>query len=468
MSAGPLAFTPLTAVGAPLRAQALTLSPHEGQPGTRVSVTGTGFEVCGQATLTFDGGHATPATVHAPEISGTIVVPQDATAGPDHTIEAACDSGNAYHAEAPFTVTSGGGTTPGGSTTPAETPTLTLDPGHGSIGTKIAVQGKGFAQCSAKSVHLYVVNGPDIAPAIPVTENGDFSYTEVIPEKTSPNTYTFRAACTSDPASYADASLVVESPAANPVLTLTPQQGAQKAKVRADGTGFTCAKVDFQWDGAEPFATTAVAEPGTFTTEITVPADARPGEHTVRAVCADHPEQYGESPFTVSDNGGTNNGGTNNGGTGNGGTDNGGTNNGGTDNGGTNNGGTDNGGTNNGGTDNGGTNNGGTGNGGTGNGGTDTGATTGGGTVNSGTVGWVVGSASLGGAVVLAAAAAVYFGRLHRGPRWVRGHVRATLRPATATAELTELRAPGEPPTRTIRLDPHADPGSATIDEVDR
>ncbi|MFI1100780.1 hypothetical protein [Streptomyces melanogenes] len=448
MSVGPLVSTSLAAVGTQLRAVELTLSTHEGPPGTPVSVTGTGFDVCSQATLTFDGQHATPATVSVPKISGTITVPQGATAGPNHTIEAACDSGNAYQASADFTVTSGGG-----GTTPDEHQTLTLDPDHGSVGTAVNVQGKGFAQCSAKTVDLYVLNGPAIASAIPVAENGDFSYKEVVPDPTTPDTYTFRAACKGEPDIYADAYLVVENPA-NPVLTLDPEQGSTNATLKAKGTGFRCPNVDFLWDGGEsPFGSAAVEESGSFTTEITVPADAQPGQHTVRALCAAYPERHDDSPFTVTANDGTDNGGTANGGTGNGGTDNGGTDNGGTDNGGTDNGGTDNGGTDNGGTDN---------------GGTDNGGTDGGGGDRSVAVGWVVGPASLGAALILAIAAAAYFGRLHRGPRWVRGHVRAALRPATATADLTEPHPSGEGPTRTVRLDPHADPGSADIEETDR
>ncbi|WP_394316487.1 hypothetical protein [Streptomyces noboritoensis] len=423
MSVGPLVSTSLAAVGTQLKVEELTLSTYEGPPGTPVSVTGTGFDVCDQAALTFDGQHSTPATVHVPEISGTIMVPQDATAGPHHTIEAACDSGNAYQAEADFTVTSGGGTTPAGQQT------LTLDPDHGSVGTPIDVQGTGFAQCSAKTVDLYVVNGRAIASAIAVAENGDFSYKEVVPDPTTPDTYTFRAACTGEPDIYADAALVVESPAP-PVLTLDPERGAMSATLKATGTGFRCPEVDFRWDGGEPpFGSAAVDESGSFTTEITVPADAQSGEHTVRAACTAYPEQYDESTFTVTDNG--TNSGTSNG---------------------TNNG-TSNG-TNNG-TSNG-TNN-----------GTSNGGTNGGGD-QSVAVGWVVGPASLGAALILALAAAAYFGRLHRGPRWVRSHVRATLRPAAATADLTELHPSGEPPTRTVRLDPHADPGSTDIEDVDR
>ncbi|MEU6878751.1 hypothetical protein [Streptomyces sp. NPDC046712] len=274
-------------------------------------------------------------------------------------------------------------------------------------------------------MYLHVVDGPEIASGIPVEENGDFSYTEPIPADTDPDTYTFRAECTDEPSLYADADLVVESPG-DPLLTLAEEEGAKGNTVQAEGTGFRCSNVDLLWDGDEPpLATAPVTEQATFATDFPVPSDAEPGAHTVRAVCQDYPEQYGEASYEVTDEPGS-----------------------------------------------------------TGQTPTDPirtdpnqtvpnptdpnptvpPGTTGGSTP----VGWVVGPASLGGALALAAAAAVYFGRLHRGPRWVRNHVRATLRPAAGDTALIEYRPPGEPPTRSTRLDPHPDPGRQTLDEEDR
>ncbi|MDT9689728.1 hypothetical protein Q5762_15550 [Streptomyces sp. P9(2023)] len=307
---------------------------------------------------------------------------------------------------------------------PTAAASLTLDPDHGSVGDPIDVRGTGFDVCSAGTVYLHVVDGPEIASGIPVAENGDFSYTEPIPAETDPDTYTFRAECTDEPSLYADAALVVESPG-DPLLTLAEEEGAKGSTVQAEGTGFRCSNVDLLWDGAEPsLATAPVTEQATFATEIPVPSDAEPGAHTVRAVCQDYPEQYGEASYEVTDEPGPTNPNP-----------------------------------------------------------TDPNptdpnqtdpnptappGTTGGDGGGSTPVVWVVGPASLGGALALAAAAAVYFGRLHRGPRWVRNHVRATLRPATGDTALIEYRPPGEPPTRTTRLDPHPDPGRQTLDEEDR
>ncbi|MFF6776172.1 hypothetical protein ACFY8W_21775 [Streptomyces sp. NPDC012637] len=457
ISVGPVAFTS-PAEAAPLNA-GVYLTPDSGPAGTDVTVGGQGFEACGEVTITFDGGHGEPGTVNVPEISGSITVPEGTPAG-QHSIEATCDedpdTGDYYYGSASFTVTGDGG-----GNTPDEPLALALTPDHGSIGDPIDVRGTGFDVCAAGTVYLHVLDGgPEIASGIPVTETGAFSYTEVIPAGTVAKTYTFRAECTNEASLYADDDLVVEAPA-DPQLTLAEEEGAKGNTVRAEGTGFRCSNVDLVWDGAEaPLTTAAVTEQATFSTEVPVPGDAQPGPHTVRAVCVDYPEQYADAPFTVTPTGG----GTDNGGTDNGGTDNGGTDNGGTDNGGTDNGGTDNGGTDNGGTDNGGTDNGGTDNGGTDNGGTDSGGGSGGSGGGSATpVGLVVGGSS-GAALALAAAALVYFGRLHRGPRWVHKHVRAALRPATGATALTETRQPGDPPTHTTRLDPHTDPGRQRLE----
>ncbi|MEX0172355.1 hypothetical protein [Streptomyces sp. LMG1-1-1.1] len=318
---------------------------------------------------------------------------------------------------------------------PAATASLTLAPDHGSVGDPIDVRGTGFDGCTAGTVYLHVVDGPEIASGIPVEENGDFSYTEPIPADTDPDTYTFRAECTDDPSLYADADLVVESPG-EPLLTLAEEEGAKGNNVQVEGMGFRCSNVDLLWDGDEPpLATAPVTEQAGFATEIPVPSDAEPGAHTVRAVCQDYPEQYAEASYEVTDEPGStdpiptdpnqtdpnqtdpNQTDPNQ---------------------------------------------------------TDPNPTDPNPNVPPGTtggstpLGWVVGPASLGGALALAAAAAVYFGRLHRGPRWVRNHVRATLRPAIGDTALVELRPPGEPPTRSTRLDPHPDPGRQTLDEEDR
>ncbi|MEV5968955.1 hypothetical protein [Streptomyces sp. NPDC051921] len=491
ISVAPVVFPSLTALLPQAAAASITLEPPKGPPGKYVTIYGS-FPACGTATVTFDAAGLGGAVFDpdSKKLDGSFTVPKDAQPG-SHQVTVTCQP-QGTHASAPFTVTGQSG---GGSTPPfAADPTLKLVPDHGAVGDAFDAQGSGFA-CSPQTVDLSVVDGPSLGSGIPVKQDGSFSYRSTVKEGTEPGTYTLRAACSADASIYADAPFVVEKPThtANPALALSKEKGAVGDTVQAKGTGFTCPDVRLQWDEEKQLATAAVDSGGTFAAQFTVPDGSEEGARTVRAVCTTPPDQYADAPFTVTpkgggtdnggtDNGGTDNGGTDNGGTDNGGTDDGGTDNGGTDDGGTDNGGTDDGGTDNGGTDDGGTDNGGTDNGGTDNGGTDNGGTDNGGTDNGGTdnggggggsggsatpVGVVVGSTS-GLAFALAAAALVYFGRLHRGPRWVHKHVSTALRPATGATELTEDRAPGEPPTHTTRLDPHPDPGRQTLDEEER
>ncbi|WP_329424412.1 hypothetical protein [Streptomyces sp. NBC_01268] len=504
ISVGPLAFTPLAAAAPErlLKVEALALNPGSGPPGTSVTVTGTGFEHCDAAHLGLEGGPATTAYVQQAThtLHGVVQIPQGTAVG-GHEIVADC-SPDADYATSTFTVT--GATPP---TTPPTTPpspneaipAVTLDRSEGPPGATFNVSGSGFGKCYAEDVELYVDQAKALDYRIDVgAETGTFTQELKVPADAKPGTYQIRAVCVGYPGTSASAPFKVTGTGteAHPSLTLDPAQGEKGTPVRAVGTGFTCPDVEIGWDdGGAALGTASVAEGGGFSTGIKAPDDAKPGAHTVRAVCTADPKQYADASFTVKDtapgttgdqnggnqnggdqnggdqNGGDQNGGNQNGGDQNGGNQNGGDQNGGNQNGGDQNGGNQNGGDQNGGDQNGGNQNGGDQNGGNQNGGTTdgsgtTGSTTGGDTGGSTTpVGWIAGPASLGGALALAVAAGAYFGRLHRGPRWVRGHVKATLRPVTGSAELAETRAPGEPPTHSTRLDPHPDPGRQNLDE---
>ncbi|MGO4631790.1 hypothetical protein AB4225_12700 [Streptomyces sp. 2RAF24] len=516
ISVGPSALTPLAAAAPDrlLKVEALSLSPGSGPPGTSVTVTGTGFEHCDAAHLGLEGGPTTTAYVQQAThtLHGVVQIPQGTAVGA-HDIVADC-SPDADYATSSFTVTGPGGVTPppGNPQQPEQTPSVTLDRSEGAPGTSFNVNGSGFGKCSAEDVELYVGQEKALDYRIDVGEPGTFSQELKVPADAKPGTYQIRAVCVGYPDTSASAPFTVTGkPASHPALTLDPAQGEKGTPVRAAGTGFTCPAVEIGWDDGGPaLGTASVAEGGGFSTGIKIPADAKPGAHTVRAVCTADPEQYADAPFTVkagesgtdgNQNGGNQNGGNQNGGNQNGGNQNGGNQNGGNQNGGNQNGGNQNGGNQNGGNQSGGNQNGGNQNGGNQNGGnqsggnqnggnqsggnqnggnqnggnqngggtTGGGSTTGGDTGGSATpVGWIVGPASLGGALALAVAAGAYFGRLHRGPRWVRGHVKATLRPVPGSAELSETQVPGEPPTHSTRLDPHPDPGRQRLDEEDR
>ncbi len=293
-----------------------------------------------------------------------------------------------------------------------------------------------------------------------------------VPDKATPGDHDVYVTCGNG--DYGSATFTVTpTHEARQDITLDPTSGPSETTVTVEGIGFNCSAVRVSWDDDSTLIAGATpSSEGDITEAFDVPEGSSETTHTVRAACADYPTYYADADFTVTDtetNGTTtgdqNNGGTDNGGTDNGGTDNGGTDNGGTDNGGTDNGGTDNGGTDNGGTDgqtNGDTN--GTGNGTTGE--TDSGIIGGPDDGDGDTaipVGWVVGPSAFGALLLLALLFSLVNHR-HRGPRWVRDHIRTALRPGAGTAGLRERRDTGsDSRTRTIRLEPHADPGAQNV-----
>ncbi|MFI5801081.1 hypothetical protein [Streptomyces sp. NPDC051677] len=188
------------------------------------------------------------------------------------------------------------------------------------------------------------------------------------------------------------------------------------------------------WDDGNALITGAeVSAEGDFAEDFDVPEGSSVTTHTVRAACMEHgDEYYADADFTVTDTetNGTTTGDPNNGGTEHGGTENGGT--------------------------NGETN--GTGNGTTSE--TDSGTVGVTGTGGGGTaipVGWMVGP-SVFGAVLLLALLFFLVNHHQRGPRWVRDHIGTALRSGSRTVGLRERRDGGSV-NRTVRLEPHPDPG---------
>ncbi|MER7466590.1 hypothetical protein [Streptomyces sp. NPDC097981] len=78
-------------------------------------------------------------------------------------------------------------------------------------------------------------------------------------------------------------------------------------------------------------------------------------------------------------------------------------------------------------------------------------------------VGLVVGSSLLG-VALLAGLGGAFLTHRHRGPRWVHGHISSRLRPTAAATEVAEPSDSG-PPTHSVRLEPHPDPGDQTVEE---
>lgn len=339
-------------------------------------------------------------------------------------------------------------------------PDIEISETAGRPGTYIDVRGSGFDDCylgglknavgdttkrRPGTVELSMGNAAPATTAPVDIKTGTFQSRLTVSDDATPDDYPVTAVCTTKTDIRAEETFTVEREE-EAALTLDPTEGRPEAEFVADGSAFNCSSVDVTWDDTESLATAVpVSETGTFTERLQVPEGASEGTHTVEASCTDEEYDSDSAEFTVTATQTNGNGnGTTSGGQTDGGQTNGGQTSGGTD------GGT-----------NGGTNGqvGGTSDGG--------GTVDGTGSVDSSTpVGLVVGPA-LGGVLLLAAAGLALVRHRQRGPRWVHDHVSTVLRPGTARSDVREPYDTG-PPTRTVRLEPHLDPGDQSVDGTDR
>ncbi|MET9881676.1 hypothetical protein ABZZ20_00690 [Streptomyces sp. NPDC006430] len=462
---GPLVATAASAPpGRVETARSIELSPTHGLPGTRIVVRGYGFEDChtyapyggsgasaGDIHVTWEGANpsVTRADLESGEFETDVTAPSDATPG-GYDVTATCTLKGKGHltATSTFTVEL--------RPEPAAEPRLALEPSEGTVQTSIRVAGSGFDRCAANDVDggtgtgvaaLRWDNSPveAVAPEQLTVEDGTFTAGLPVPDDAAPGVHTITAVCVGYGEISAEAPFTVTPGAGteqNPTVTLDPTSGpAGTARVTVSGSGFNCSTVDLLWDG-EPLDTHAVSDDGTFTAALGIRPGAAEGDYTLLARCTAEPEQAAEATFSVT--GPTRPGGTEPGGTQPGGTQPGQTEPGGTQPGQTDPGGAD-------------------------PGRTDPGDSTPidvtpHSTNTTTPVGWVVGPSLLG-VLLLAAAGFVFLSRAHRGPRWVHEHVSAQIRPTTAMTDLTEPDRDTDRPTRTVRLEPHEDPGDQTFEE---
>ncbi|MEW1913757.1 hypothetical protein AB0442_35920 [Kitasatospora sp. NPDC085895] len=339
--------------------------------------------------------------------------------------------------------------------------TISLSRSHGVVGDQVTAFGDGFGACQDPIKVTF-----DSSTVGSDTSGGDhFQVAFAVPPWATPGQHNVVASCSNvlaqraggvSPVVFPDASLrvvatfTVDDPEpetkADPVIVLNTTQGRPGDAFGITGTGYLCADradVELWWDGGSALDTVAVDDEGRFSTAVEVPQDAEAGQHEVQAVCADDSAVQDSTVFTVlpADSGGGT-GGNGSGGNGGGGNGSGG----------------------NGGGGNGGGGNGGGGNGGGGNGG----GGNGGGLGDSGSgglpVGLVAGPAF--GMVVVVGAAAAYFYR-HRAPHAAHARVTASLLPVAPADTDIRVTEPGSHsrPTRTIRLEPRADPGIQSVEE---
>ncbi|WP_327130540.1 hypothetical protein OG311_03320 [Streptomyces sp. NBC_01343] len=419
--AAPAATPPVRAAAA----RSITLDPSQGPPGSRVGVHGYGFDNCTTAGIAPEPNPAEAAEIHVTwegddnpsvvtagadgEFETDVTVPSDAT--PDsHKVTARCTVNSKVRATADFQVTADTGPT-----------ALVLDPADGPAGTSVAVTGSGFDGCTgdggeAGSVTLTWDGGPlpgATLAEVPV-DRGAFAAEFAVPSDADATDHTVAATCAGyEQVSAEQRFTVTGAPVSQPEVKVDPASlpfGGGSATV--SGSGFNCPEVALSWEG-EQWDTVAPDEDGAFDTGFQVAPDAAEASYTVRAECTDDPGVGAEAAFSVT--------------------------------------------------------------------GEDpvtptptpptptpptpTPTPTPDPTPDTVPVGLVVGSGLLG-AALLALAGYAFLGHRHHGPRWVHDHVSSRLRPAPAATDVAEPSETG-PPTRSVRLEPHPDPGEQTLREED-
>ncbi|KOU24172.1 hypothetical protein ADK52_14670 [Streptomyces sp. WM6372] len=390
-----------------------------------MGVHGYGFDRCTKAgpvpeprpaeaaeiRITWEGGD-NPSVVTADaagEFETDVTVPSDATAR-SYDVTALCTVNSKLKATADFQVTP----------EPEPGPTvLTLDPAEGDVETPVAVTGSGFDGCAADGGRAGTVtlswDGnplPDVTPAEVTLDGGAFTAEFAVPSEADSTDHTVTATCVGYEQVSADQRFTVTAapgprPQPDPQVTLDPPSlPFGGGSVAITGSGFNCPEVALSWEG-EQWDTVAPAGDGTFDIAFDVTPDTSEASYTVRAQCTNDPGVGAEAAFTVNGTGPVPP--------------------------------------------------------------TPTPPTpptptpTPDPTPVTIPVGLVVGSSLLG-VALLALAGSAFLSHRHRGPLWVHEHVSSRLRPAPAATDVAEPSETG-PPTRTVRLEPHPDPGDQTLKE---
>ncbi|MFE7506938.1 choice-of-anchor G family protein [Promicromonospora sp. NPDC057488] len=266
----------------------ITVAPSEVAPGGTTTVTGEDFTPDSTATVQLadaDGYPVgDPVTVDTDAdgaFTTPLVVPEDAEPG-DLTVVATDDT-TGTPAEAPLTVI-----------TAAEqcesAPALTVTPSSAPAGTDVTVVGTGFPAGVDVTVQLTDADGNPVGDSVVVTPDDTCSFATPypIPDGTEPGDYEVVAE-PEDGSEGATAPLTVEGADIAPAVTVDPSEVAPGGTTTVTGEGFTpdaTATVQLTDADDNPVGepvTVDTDENGAFTTDLVVPEDAEPGDHTVVA-----------------------------------------------------------------------------------------------------------------------------------------------------------------------------------------
>lgn len=262
VSQAPAAST-LVVASQPVYFTDIVAEPTSGAPGTAVRVTGAGFAAGETVTLELDGVSFTAIADEDGAIVADLTVPP--SAAPGATTITAEGSISATPAAAGFTVLA-----------PQFDPSIAVTPSQVTAGDAVAVSGEGFAPGETITVTLA---GASVQTS--ADPSGAFSTAVTVPIGTAPGSYEASAEgeVSSQPVSQ---TVVVQAPVYAPSISVSPTSVEAGSDVTVGGIGFapdesvTVAvggvEVDVQANGQ-----------GAFSTTVTVPADAAPGETPVSA-----------------------------------------------------------------------------------------------------------------------------------------------------------------------------------------
>ncbi|MFF2267441.1 choice-of-anchor G family protein [Cellulosimicrobium cellulans] len=296
------AETPLTVEAAAIT-PAVTVDPTTVPAGTPTTVTGTGYtpdstvtvevrDTTGTVIATLsgvptdgDGGFTTPITV-----------PVDTTPGNYSVV--GIDDTTSTEAETPLTVEAA-----------AIEPTIAVDPTTANPGDEVTVDGTGYTPDATVTVEIRDGSGTVIETVenVPTDGDGNFTTPITVPAGTTPGDYTV-VGIDDTTSTEAETPLTVEGLGATdpPTVTVDPTTANPGDEVTVTGEGWppsTTVTVELVDEDGDVVATVDVetdAE-GSFTTPITVPEDATPGDYTVHA--SDETGNEAEAPLTVVDAG---------------------------------------------------------------------------------------------------------------------------------------------------------------------
>jgi hypothetical protein len=292
LSAWPaLATAPATG---PVVRPSLTPSPETVQVGEQIRLTVTGFQNCvtdegGTLTMRWDGEPLTYALGSGSAEPGSFMA--DATVPPSplglNQVDVVCsventEERNALQAQGSVYVV-----------------TLTPSVQIVQAGQPVTITGSGFTQCTDSAGNTTVdlsANGTQLATAS--GSNGDFQQVITVPPASPAGPYPVTAQCTAQPGinlTSTNVSVVT--------LALSSSSGTPGTVIGVTGGGFTqCREVQLQLLQDTPQAVVAgslvVPADGSFTTGVTVPSSAAPGnDYQVDAGC--YPAADGNAPMAI-------------------------------------------------------------------------------------------------------------------------------------------------------------------------